>query len=69
LTSESKSVIEYTKDKLFIFRAPKEEGQEINCDELFNSIYNSIEYIDNTGENKNNLFNIAISDEAKNPAK
>ena len=28
-----------------------------------------MDYIDNSGDNKDNLFNIAISEEAKKPAK
>lgn len=62
-------MIEFTINKLFIFKAPENDGQEINCDELFDSIDNSLKYIDNSGDNKNNLFNIAISEEAKKPAK
>jgi hypothetical protein len=69
LTPLSKSVIEYTNNKLFIFRAPENDGKEINCDELFDSIDKSMDYIDNSGDNKDNLFNIAISEEAKKPAK
>ncbi len=45
LSTESKKIIDFTKNSTFIFYNPVDEGELID-DDLFERIYESIKYID-----------------------